>query len=222
MQKSKLVLKKFDLNIISHRGYWKNINEKNSLLAFERSLSLNFGIEVDIRDYKSKIVISHDLPNINSPKLSELLDIYSREKNKPFIALNIKSDGLQQDLKTALDKYKINNYFVFDSSVPDAINFIKSGMKTFTRQSEYENSPAFYELAEGVWLDEFHSSWIDEETLNFHYNNGKKVCIVSPELHGRDMEIGWKTYKKIFFKNPKINISLCTDYPLEARKYFGQ
>lgn len=210
------------MNIIAHRGYWNNINEQNSLEAFERSLSLDFGIEVDIRDYRSELVISHDLPNENSPKLSQLLDIYSKKENKPLIALNVKSDGLQHNLKMKLDKYKINNYFIFDASVPDAINFIKLKMKTFTRQSEYESTPAFYKLAEGVWLDEFYSSWIDEETLNFHHKNGKKICIVSPELHKRDRDVGWKKYKKIIFKNPRISFSLCTDYPFEARNYFVQ
>ena len=209
------------MNIISHRGYWKNIKEKNCLVAFERSLFLNFGIEVDIRDYRDELVISHDLPSENSPKLSLLFEIYRKNIHKPLIALNIKSDGLQKILKKQLEKFQIVNYFIFDASVPDSINFIKAGINTFTRQSEYENSPSFYELAKGVWLDEFYSSWIDEHTLNFHSNNGKDICIVSPELHKRDRHIGWKKYKKIIYKNPKIKLTICTDYPLEARNYFG-
>jgi len=38
--------------VISHRGYWKELAEKNRPIAFERSFALGFGTETDIRDYK--------------------------------------------------------------------------------------------------------------------------------------------------------------------------
>ena len=49
----------------------------------------------------------------------------------------------------------------------------------------------------------------------------KKVCIVSPELHGRNYLHKWKNYKDISITNPELSIILCTDFPLEARSYFG-
>lgn len=36
--------------IISHRGFWKNIEEKNSIKAFERSFINSYGLETDLRD----------------------------------------------------------------------------------------------------------------------------------------------------------------------------
>lgn len=211
-----------ELIIISHRGFWKIQSEKNSLDAFERSLSFGFGIEVDIRDHNGEIVISHDLPNNESPNLTSLLEIYSKFPENHLIAFNIKSDGLQKRLKSQIDFFKIHNYFIFDSSVPDAIQYIKSGMITFTRQSEYEPNPSFYELANGVWIDEFISSWIDRGAIDIHCKNKKKICIVSPELHGRDHKPIWKKYKNLLLSGDS-NISkiiLCTDYPADARKYF--
>ncbi len=36
--------------ILSHRGYWKEVSEKNKPIAFERSFSLGLGTETYIRD----------------------------------------------------------------------------------------------------------------------------------------------------------------------------
>jgi hypothetical protein len=211
---------KSNIIIVSHRGYWLHKKEENSLKAFQRSLSLGLGIEIDVRDYCGTLVISHDIAIENSLNLSNLLDFYSTCNDRPIIAFNIKSNGLQNKLKNQLENYDIKNYFVFDASVPDAIQYINQGLTTFTRQSEYETIAAFYDLADGVWLDEFYSDWIDEKILNFHHNNSKKICIVSPELHGRDHIIGWKKLRKILIENPDIKITICTDYPLEAKEFF--
>lgn len=206
--------------IISHRGYWLLKKEKNSLKAFKRSLSAGFGIEIDVRDYGGSLVISHDLPTKYNLKLSILLDFYSTCNNQPTLAFNIKSNGLQNKLKDQLENFKINNYFIFDASVPDAIEFINLGMNTYTRQSEYEMIPSFYDLADGVWLDEFNSNWINDDILKFHHKKGKKICIVSPELHGRDHNLNWEKFRKILIENPDIKVALCTDYPLKAKEFF--
>ena len=39
------------MKILSHRGWWQNENEKNTILAFQRSFQNSFGTEMDIRDY---------------------------------------------------------------------------------------------------------------------------------------------------------------------------
>ena len=40
-----------NMQILSHRGYWKNENEKNSFQAFKNSFSKMHGLETDIRDW---------------------------------------------------------------------------------------------------------------------------------------------------------------------------
>lgn len=57
-------------------------NEQNKLVAFKRAINFGFGIETDIRDFNGKLVISHDLPNINSIKLLELLKLILKSKKK--------------------------------------------------------------------------------------------------------------------------------------------
>ncbi|MFG6652729.1 hypothetical protein ACGYN7_08905 [Campylobacter jejuni] len=38
------------MKILSHRGYWKNKQEKNSIAAFDRSFLNSYGLETDLRD----------------------------------------------------------------------------------------------------------------------------------------------------------------------------
>jgi aspartate carbamoyltransferase regulatory subunit len=207
------------MEIISHRGYWKSENEKNLPLAFSRSFDLGFGTETDLRDYSGAVVISHDIPNHISLNFNAFLEIYKAKGEPTTLALNVKSDGLQKLIMASLAHYNISNYFLFDMSVPDTIGYIKDGLKFFTRQSEYEPIPAFYEKSDGVWLDSFDGIWFGEGLILDHLNKGKKVAIVSPELHKRDHEKFWGMLKSSNIYK-LAGVILCTDFPEVAREYF--
>jgi len=129
--------------VLSHRGYWKKVSEKNQPIAFERSFKLGFGTETDIRDYKEELVISHDMANEKCLSVREFFEIYNKYDNILPLALNIKADGLQVKLRELLEEYKIENYFVFDMSVPDGLQYLKHNIKAFTRESEYEKVASF-------------------------------------------------------------------------------
>lgn len=58
--------------------------------------------------------------------------------------------------------------------------------------------------------------WITEELLKNHLENGKKIAIVSPDLHKRDYKDFWNRLKNMKIINSK-DLILCTDYPEEAR-----
>ncbi len=203
--------------ILSHRGYWKTPEEKNSVIAMERSFSMGFGTETDVRDYKGELVISHDIPDESAISFRQFLDIYSQYDKNLYLALNVKADGLQAKMKNILEEYKLKNYFVFDMSVPDGLIYLKHNMNAFTRQSEYEKEPSFYDKARGVWLDCFEGDWIDQDVINGHLSNQKMVCVVSPDLHKREHLNVWKKYLPLRQKN---NFFLCTDYPEEAKIFF--
>ena len=57
------------MEILSHRGYWKTVTEKNTIIAFKRSFNLGFGTETDIRDLNGNLVISHDMPSTEMKNL---------------------------------------------------------------------------------------------------------------------------------------------------------
>lgn len=209
------------MEIISHRGYWKSIEEKNSKEAFERSFELGFGTETDIRDYKGELVISHDIADSTCMKLEAFLKLYIKYTNPNLtLALNVKSDGLQTKLFEQLKAFGIKNYFVFDMSIPDTIGYLNNRLPFFSRQSEYEKNPIFYENCSGIWLDIFEGNWYDEEIVLGHLNNHKKVAIVSSELHKRSANELW-TFIKSNELHTKDNIILCTDIPEEAKQYFN-
>ena len=211
------------MEILSHRGYWTKISEKNTMVAFERSFNFGFGTETDIRDLNGNLVISHDMPSVEMKNFiiaEDFFELYKSIGKKLPLAINIKSDGLQEKLYDLIKEYEIENYFVFDMSIPDTIGYLNKGFKVFTRQSEFEEFPAFLNLSEGIWMDEFVSHWINQDAIINHIQKNKKVCIVSPELHKREKSIEWANYKVISGSISLNNLMLCTDLPQEAKEYF--
>lgn len=206
--------------ILSHRGYWKSVQEKNTPIAFNRSFSLAFGTETDLRDKNGELVISHDPARQDALSAKAFFSEYRRHAQDLSLALNIKSDGLQKLLAEALQENQIQNYFVFDMSVPDMIAYIKAGLRVFTRQSEYEPNPVLYEQCQGVWADCFKTEWIDETTIDKHLKQGKQVCLVSPDLHGRPFEAFWEKLARMPVAT-STDLMICTDHPEQARKIFN-
>lgn len=212
------------MRIISHRGYWKRVEEKNQKVAFERSFSLGFGTETDLRDLDGQVVISHDMPKKIEGLLSfsEMLSIYlscRSSENLPLL-LNIKSDGLQGPVKATLKENGVDNYFLFDMSVPDLIVSVREGLKCLTRQSDIELEPNYYDKVAGVWMDEFVDEWITEDALRSHVEASKTIYIVSPELHKRPHIERWQQFKAM---DPEVTSKccLCTDLPEDAVEFFA-
>lgn len=205
------------MNILAHRGYWKNESEKNSEIAFKRAWTEGFGIETDIRDFNGNIVISHDIADENSMSFDMFLDLYCQYGKETILAINIKSDGLQRYLKPALENFHITNYFIFDMSVPEQVIYMNQGFSVFSRQSELEPVPVLYEGAKGIWMDEFTKSWITDKQIKKHLDFGKSVGMISSEIHGRDYKKLWELLKK----ENMGQVILCTDLPKEAEEFFN-
>jgi hypothetical protein len=208
------------LNIIAHRGYWLEAAEKNSLVAFSRALEYGFGIETDLRDLDRKLVVSHDVPVEGAMNVAEFINLYKQYPVAAPMALNIKSDGLYPLIKDLIIQSGMTNYFVFDMSVPDTRGYLAEQIPVFTRLSEYETAPAFLDKSRGVWLDAFESEWYDEKVIQNLLSQEKQVAIVSPELHRRPHLQQWQFLKEHHFHKSDL-VSLCTDFPLEAKEYFN-
>jgi hypothetical protein len=206
------------MKIISHRGYWLEASEKNTEVAFRRSFDLGFGTETDVRDCAGQLLISHDMPSGKEMTLEAFLDILA---GRPLpLAINIKADGLSKKLLEILQRYRVADAFVFDMSVPDLLQQLKNGVPSFTRLSEYEREPSCYDQAAGVWLDAFKSVWYDFDLIKSIVAKNKRVCLVSPELHGRPCEELWDMLRaNKAIQHPQI--ILCTDLPEKAQAFFG-
>lgn len=207
------------MNIAAHRGHWLAPDEKNTRAAFLRALEGGFGIETDLRDAHGEIVIAHDLPRGGEMAFDDFLALCAAFPAARPLALNIKADGLQAPLAAALARHGIEDAFVFDMAVPDALGYLRAGLPTFTRSSEYEAPPAYLDRAAGIWLDAFHGEWYDIDLVAAWLEQGRRVCIVSPELHGRPHRPLWERLRGAGLHRSAALV-LCTDFPVEARDVF--
>ncbi len=212
-QFSHQTINKSGFTILCHRGYWQTIEEQNTKTSISRAFDNGFGIETDLRDIKGKIVISHNMPQGNEMLFEDLLKLL--DGRDLTLALNIKADGMADEIKRLLEKYNVSNYFTFDMSIPEMVYQHKTGLNVFTGFSDIVPEPIMYEQAKGVWLDCFNSDWFGEAEIQNLLNQDKKVCIVSPDLHKREYKSVWEKYKNM------NGIMLCTDYPMEAEVYFN-
>ena len=210
------------MEIIAHRGYWLKSEEKNTFSALSIALEKGYGVETDIRDIDGRLAISHDMPALSSVLyLDDFLEFYSSKKFHATLALNVKSDGLHKRLKHMLTRYGVDNYFVFDMSVPDTFGYLDSCIKTYIRRSDFEYHPELMHLSDGVWMDELKRTWISKASILELFENAKKICIVSAEVHGRQTEHQWQQIKlaKDFMRVD--NLMICTDKPDAAERYFN-
>lgn len=208
------------MKVLSHRGYWREPHEKNGRAAFERSFKLRLGTETDVRDACGELVISHDMPRGGEMTLNEFLSIYNAHRPKEGLplALNIKADGMAAAVKAALDAASIEEAFVFDMSVPDARAYFEQGIPVFARMSEVERYPAWLERCSGVWLDAFEGQWYGTWVIADVLARGKKVCVVSPELHKRPHLCLWAELRELARKD---DLYICTDFPEQAVQFFN-
>lgn len=206
------------MKILSHRGYWKQSAEKNTELAFRRSFDLGFGTETDVRDCLGRLVISHDMPAGGEIAFADFLGMLQGQSLP--LALNIKADGLAALLRSELECAGVDNYFAFDMSIPDMVQCLRQGLRVFTRVSDIETEPVLLDKAAGIWLDGFSGEWFGPEVIRKYLDLGKRVCVVSPELHGRSEAALWERIAASDLPAAE-GLLLCTDKPEEAVAIFG-
>jgi glycerophosphoryl diester phosphodiesterase len=204
--------------ILAHRGLWHAEAEQNSAAAIKRALDAGFGVETDLRDRGGSIVVSHDPPRGGEMSFESLLSIADLHPGPALLALNVKADGLQPLMESALRAR--HDYFLFDMSVPDMVVSIRRGLTCFTRKSDVEPEPVLLDDVEGVWLDSFASSTADVDAAAALVARGKKVAFVSPELHGRPHQAYWTRLLESGLHLSSDSM-LCTDLPDRAARFFG-
>jgi hypothetical protein len=169
----------------------------------------NLPIEFDIRDSNGNLIIQHDA--FKDGIIFE--DFLPYIKNR-FNIINIKSEGIEYKILELLNKYEIRNYFLLDCSIPMIYKLSKNGEKNIAvRFSEFETIESVLKwknIVEWVWVDCFYSYILTKELENILHKNGFKICLVSPELHGRSDDI--INYKNILKEESIIIDAICTKY----------
>jgi len=162
--------------LVSHR-----INSVKSL----KKLSYNYGVEVDLRDFKNNIHLSHD-----PFKIGEQFTKYLKSFKHKFLICNIKSERIEFKVLKLLKKFNIRNYFFLDSSFPMKVICLKKNInKQSIRFSKYENLPKtdFFNKIKWVWFDTY-GELPKLEKLKYLKKMNKKVCLVCPRLHNKKFD----------------------------------
>ncbi|MDY6484288.1 phosphatidylinositol-specific phospholipase C/glycerophosphodiester phosphodiesterase family protein [Acinetobacter faecalis] len=191
------------MKIISHRR-----NTISELLATDTK----YGVEVDIRSIGGKLIIHHD-PCISG----ESFDAWINEYKHSTLILNIKEEGLEAQLIAIMQQKGILDYFFLDQSFPFLIKWSKAGEhRCAVRVSEFESIETALTLSgrvDWVWVDCFNYFPLSEEDAKRLIEANFKLCIVSPELQGRDADTEIPKLVSILNER-KITIeAVCTKRP---------
>ena len=156
----------------------------NTIALLEKTPS-NFGVEIDIRSNGKSLILHHD-----PFEQGELLEDWIRSYHHGTLILNVKEEGLESSVLKLMNQYKINDFFFLDQSFPFLRKTAVMGeSRCAVRVSEYENIETVLSLSgmvDWVWVDCFTSFPLDKEEANQLKNSGFKLCLVSPELQGRE------------------------------------
>lgn len=191
--------------------------------AFRRAFEAGYGIELDVRDHEGRAVVSHDPARAGATPLDDVLALTRAIPGSGTIAINVKADGLQILIAEALRAYGVEDYFVFDMSIPDLIGYRKRGLRFFARQSDVEPVPQGIERAAGIWIDGFEKDWHDFHACGQHLAKRLELAFASPELHGRDHLAYWRLLRDWLNQagpGADRRLWLCTDLPDDARTFF--
>ncbi len=165
------------------------ISHRINTLAQLRALPTCYGAELDIRSHGNDLIIHHD-PFV----AGEPFYCWVAEYKHGTLILNVKEEGLETRLIDLMKKHRIDDYFFLDQSFPFLIKWSKLGeRRCAVRISEFESIDTALTLAgkvDWVWVDCFTHFPLESSDALRLQQAGFKLCLVSPELQGRDAITG--------------------------------
>jgi glycerophosphoryl diester phosphodiesterase len=222
------------MQILAHRGNTRGPTpaRENSFELFQEALSTGFGLELDLRrDAADRFYISHD-PAPWSPDnaLDRFRALFLEHEHLP-LAVNVKELGYEEELIRLMQEGtwgKNAFYFDFELLEPETPG---QAQRRLAGLPGGKDCPAASRLSDRketleqclsipgnvVWADEFDSLWITRREVEAVRKAGRKIYLISPELHGFPEEVRKKRWKD--FKEWGID-GLCTDYSLAAYDFF--
>ncbi|WP_322923923.1 phosphatidylinositol-specific phospholipase C/glycerophosphodiester phosphodiesterase family protein [Paenibacillus campi] len=183
------------------------IAHRINTVAELKDIPTEYGVELDIRDLGERLVLQHD-PYVDGEDLESFLQAY----HHGTLILNIKSERIEHKVLELVQKYNIQDYFFLDSSFPMIYLLSKQGEKNIAlRFSEFEGMDTLESMqgkVEWVWVDCFTHLPINRDNYNILREWGYKLCLVSPELQGRDADI--EQYKQYIEAEGIVFDKICT------------
>ena len=166
----------------------KLIYHRRNTITELKETDHKYGVEVDIRSYGERLIIHHD-PFF----IGEYFDEWVESYQHGTLILNVKEEGLEARLIAIMTSKGIDDYFFLDQSFPFLVKMAEGKEhRCAVRVSEFESIETALTLAgkvDWVWVDCFTKFSLNEEDALRLKNAGFKLCLVSPELQGRNAEI---------------------------------
>lgn len=180
------------MEIIIHR-----VNKISEL----RKIPKTFGIEIDIKSYKGKLVLNHE-----PKKNGDLLDDYLKNYNHGILILNIKESGIEDEVIKKVKKNKrIKNFFLLDVEIPYLFSCIEKKDKSCALRTSYyepiDSILRFKKIFNWLWIDSVKKISFTKKQKKILKNF--KICFVCPERWGKPNKIQY--YKK-YFKKENIKV----------------
>lgn len=175
----------------------------NSLQEISK-LDKDWGVEIDLRSCvtkKGSLHLSHDAWSLGDDFEMWLAEFKKQEIQGP-IWLNTKEDGLEERIEELMADYGIKNYVFLDTVLPTLVK--KTHFQNYrhyaVRFSFYEPKEfvsCFKRKADWVWADCFQGIPVSVDKVK-ELKEYFKVCLVSPELHGKSLKENIKAFQPIF------------------------
>jgi len=168
------------------------VHRVNSIKKLKK-IPNNFGAEIDLRVYQSKIILNHE-----PFKSGDTLDNFLKHYNHGTLILNIKEDGIEDEVIEKVNKAKIKSFFLLDVEFPYIFKCLKKRQKNiairFSENETIETAKLLRNKFKWLWIDTVTKLPLNKKNLRII--NKFKSCLVCPERWGRPNQI--KNYKKKF------------------------
>ena len=187
-----------EIQIIAHR-----VNSSDSLQKVEE----HFGVEIDLRTKNGEIILAHD-PFVDGESLAKFMANYSHK----MLILNVKEDGLEEQILETLTQFNSPDYFFLDQSLPTLVKSLRIGYNCSMRISEHESPLELLPLQpKWLWIDSFYGNWEHmDSAIKYAKVHQIKTCLVSPELQGRDPQ---PEIEKLLLRYSENLDAVCTKFP---------
>lgn len=190
----------------------KLIAHRRNTLAELQATPTHLGVEVDIRSAHEQLIIHHD-PCVPG----EPFDAWIAAYRHGTLILNVKEEGLEARLIALMQQHGISDYFFLDQSFPFLIKWSRQGeRRCAVRVSEYESIETAMTLAgkvDWVWVDCFTRFPLEGQDARRLQDAGFKLCLVSPELQGRDAAIEIPALARLLDERGIRAEAVCTKRP---------
>ena len=190
----------------------KLISHRRNTISELRATDPRYGIEVDLRSEGNRLIIHHD-PCIPGESFDEWINAYRHGT----LILNVKEEGLESRLIATMEAKGISDFFFLDQSFPFLVKWSNAGEhRCAVSVSEFESINTALSLAgkvDWVWVDCFTQFPLNEYDAKALKDAGFKLCLVSPELQGRDANVEIPKLASLLKELNIVADAVCTKRP---------